>query len=305
MKCLLTGASGFLGGAVGRAAMAAGHEVVAIGRTELASVEVLTGVVRTARPDCVLHFAGSASVGESFAEPAGDFECSTALWFRVLDAVRRSGARPLVAFASSAAVYGSPEELPTPETAARRPESPYGFHKLMSEIAAEEFACCFGLSVVALRFFSIFGPHQRRLLVWELFDQLRHGSAELRLRGTGAEERDYLAESEAGTATIGLVEALRPGAGGFHALNVASGASVSVRELAERLLACSGCAAKIVVGKESLPGNPAVWRADVSALRNLLPGWHPRSFAESLAECVTLWNEPSPASGVSPATSLL
>jgi UDP-glucose 4-epimerase len=234
MKCLLTGASGFLGGAVGRAAMAAGHEVVAIGRTELASVEVLTGVVRTARPDCVLHFAGSASVGESFAEPAGDFECSTALWFRVLDAVRRSGARPLVAFASSAAVYGSPEELPTPETAARRPESPYGFHKLMSEIAAEEFARCFGLTVVAL--------------------------------------------------------------------NVASGASGT---LAERLLACSGCAAKIVVGKESLPGNPAVWRADVSALRNLLPGWHPRAFAESLAECVTLWNEPSPASGVSPATSLL
>jgi UDP-glucose 4-epimerase len=252
----------------------------------------LASALRDAAPDCVLHFAGTASVAGSFAGPLGDFESSTVLWFRLLEAARALTQPPLVALASSAAVYGSPRQLPTPETAERRPESPYGFHKAMSELAGEEFARCFGVPVISLRYFSIFGPNQRRLLAWEIFDQLRRGAAELRLKGTGDEQRDFLAEEEAAAATVALVEALaadRP-TPAFHAVNVASGTGVTVGHVAETIRASLASDAHLAFGGEALPGNPLRWQADISALRKWLPAWEPQPFAKSLANCVAAWN---------------
>jgi UDP-glucose 4-epimerase len=300
MKWLITGANGFLGSAVGEAARGAGHEVVGVFRREdFRSPETLAEVIRAAAPDVVAHFAGTASVGDSFVSPFADFENSTALWFRLLEAVRLSGLRPRIALASSAAVYGSPEQLPTPETAPCRPESPYGFHKMLSEQAGEEFAKCFGFSIVSLRFFSVFGPRQRRLLVWELFDQLCRGERELRLKGTGEECRDFLPVEEAAAATVAACSAAGEG---FNAVNIASGSSTSVREVAETLRACAGSKAEIVFGRELLRGNPERWQADVTRLRNLAPDWTSQPFAKSLAMCVQAWNggavEPAAAAAV-------
>ncbi len=304
MKLLITGASGFLGAAVGEAATLAGHQTVGIGRSaskpagwtgeyrqvDFGSTDGLSEVIREIAPDGVAHFAGTASVGESFQNPAGDFGDSTGLWFRLLEAIRRSDLRPLVALASSAAVYGSPELLPTPETAPRHPESPYGFHKLLSEQVAEEFAVCFGFSIVSLRFFSVFGTRQRRLLVWEIFEQLRRRTRELRLKGTGGECRDFLSAAEAAEAAVGVLSARAGLAAGFQAINIASGTSVSVREVAETLRACAGGEAEIIFGREEIRGNPPHWQADVSKLRQLLPDWRPESFSKSLAMCVQAWN---------------
>jgi len=310
MKWLVTGAGGFLGSAVGEAAVAAGHAVIGLDRAaekpahwrgdyvrnDLTAPEAVSEILRREKPDVVAHFAGTASVGESFAAPLADFGSSTALWFRLLEAVRISGLRPRVALASSAAVYGSPEQMPTPESAPRKPESPYGFHKVLSEHVAEEFAACFGLSTISLRFFSVFGPRQRRLLVWEIFDQLRKGAAELRLKGTGDERRDYLPADEAASA---VVLACSMPADGFCALNIASGTSVSVRELAETLRDCAGSKAEIVFGNEILRGNPPRWEADVSRLRELSPGWSPGPLAKSLAKCAAAWNGEALGAGAS------
>jgi nucleoside-diphosphate-sugar epimerase len=268
--------------------VAAGHEVVGLNRREdFASPPALADVIRDAAPDVVAHFAGTASVAESFAAPLADFEGSTALWLRLLEAVRLSGLRPRVALASSAAVYGSPQQLPTPETAPRQPESPYGFHKMLSEQAGEEFAKCFGLPVMSLRFFSVFGPRQRRLLVWELFDQLRRNERALRLKGTGDECRDFLPAWEAAAAVVAACPAIPEG---FSAINIASGVSTTAREVAEALRACAGSDAEIVSGREALRGNPDRWQADISQLQKLAPDWSAQLFAKSLAMCVQAWN---------------
>jgi UDP-glucose 4-epimerase len=307
MKWLITGAAGFLGSAVGEAAATAGHHVIGIDRLpekpaswpgeylrhDLASSAEVAEMIRAAAPDVIAHFAGTASVGDSFARPLADFEGSLAVWFRLLDAVRLSGLRPRIAFASSAAVYGSPELLPTPESALRRPESPYGFHKVMSEQAGEEFAKCFGLSIVSLRFFSVFGPRQRRLLVWEIFEQLQLGATTLRLKGTGDEQRDYLSAEEAANAVTGLLTAAPFLPGTFEAMNIASGTPSTVREVAEALRECAGCPAGIVFGGETLLGNPARWQADVSALRKWVPGWNPAPLSKSLAICAGAWKAES------------
>jgi UDP-glucose 4-epimerase len=305
MKFLVTGVTGFLGGAVARAAAAAGHEVIGLGRREeppadvpcayaqvdFASPQALEETIRAAEPECVLHFAGAASVGNSLANPLADFEASTLLWYRLLNAVRRSECNPLTVLASSAAVYGSPEILPTPETAPLRPESPYGFHKVMCELAGREFARCFGLRVAAFRYFSIFGPRQRRLLVWEIFEQLRNGASELRLKGTGDEERDYLAEDEVTGLTVALVEKLAGVRDAeFRAINMASGVSASVRMVAEQLGASLALSPKISVGERTMAGNPSRWQADVSLLRAYLPRWKAKPLSKSLSECVSIWS---------------
>jgi UDP-glucose 4-epimerase len=304
MKFLVTGVTGFLGGAVARAAVAAGHEVIGLGRraetpaeipcayvqVDFASPQALEEAIRAARPECLLHFAGAASVGNSLANPFADFEASTLLWYRLLDAVRRSELNPLTVLASSAAVYGSPETLPTPETAPLRPESPYGFHKVMCELVGQEFAQCFGLRVAAFRYFSIFGPRQRRLLVWEIFDQLQNDASELRLKGTGEEERDYLAEDAAGGLTVALAEKLAREGGGFRAINIASGRSLSVRTIAEQLCARLSLSPQIRVSGRAVVGNPSRWQADVSRLRSYLRECETRSFSESLADCVSAWS---------------
>ena len=136
MKILITGSSGFLGGSFGRFAARAGHEVVGVGRASqpevgwpgaYAQADVsssdLSETVASFAPDVLLHAAGAASVGASLTHPLDDLRASVLTWANVLDAVRRSGARPLLLFPSSAAVYGDSPVLPARETAAARPIS--------------------------------------------------------------------------------------------------------------------------------------------------------------------------------------
>src|SRR5689334_24629851 len=115
--------------------------------TRCASVEDLVNVIREFGPDVVVNASGTASVGASVEDPLHDFQGSVQTCADVLEAVRRSGSRPLVVIPSSAAVYGNPASLPISEDAELRPISPYGFHKAACELLAREYAECFGLNI--------------------------------------------------------------------------------------------------------------------------------------------------------------
>jgi len=243
--------------------------------------------------------------------------------------VRRSGRRPLVLFPSSAAVYGDLKETRADEETPLAPISPYGFHKAACELLGREYAECFGLRVVVCRLFSLFGPTQRRLLVWELYKQLSGPAQTVWLEGTGEEVRDYLHVEDAAAAFLHLAGALNreptaeatqtareiegasesrvtsearttsPAAadgsargsrrGAFVVVNVASGEQTNVLELAERLRARIAPHKEVRCRGRVRAGDPRSWRACVSRLRELAPGWQPRPLAESLGECVAAW----------------
>ncbi|HKP73404.1 MAG TPA: NAD-dependent epimerase/dehydratase family protein, partial [Pyrinomonadaceae bacterium] len=248
---MITGSRGFVGGSVGRFAVRAGHEVLGIGRATqpdalwpgaYVSADIvssdLSGVVKSYAPDVVLHAAGTASVGASLAAPLDDLRAALLTWANALDGVRRSGTRPLLLFASSAAVYGNPATLPVGEDSPTRPISPYGFHKAACELLAHEYAACFGLPVVVCRLFSIFGAAQRRLLVWELYRQFEDADRSVVwLEGTGAETRDYLHAGDVAAALLELVstQSAELKEGGCRVVNVASGVETSVLELAAQI----------------------------------------------------------------------
>ncbi len=209
-------------------------------------------------------------------------------WADTLEAVRRSGERPLVVFPSSAAVYGNPATLPVPETALVDPISPYGFHKAACEILAREYATCFGLSLLVCRLFSVFGFGQRRLLVWELFRQFDGPGTTVRLQGTGRESRDYLHTDDIGDALLHLCA--RPVVAGECALvNLASGLRTETLDLALRMKSLLGSTKDVVCRGESRRGHPDQWQADIGRLRALAPAWHPRDLSSSLQRCLNQW----------------
>jgi UDP-glucose 4-epimerase len=294
MRLLLTGATGFIGGAVLRHARGRGHDVLAVSRGNGAGG--LVAACESFAPDAVVHAAGTASVKGSRDAPRDDFDGSVVTWVDLLEAVRRSGRRPVVLFPSSAAVYGNPIALPVAEDAERRPISPYGFHKVVAEVAADEYATCFGLDVVVARLFSVFGPEQRRLLVWELFAQLadkqRAGAADpVHIEGTGRETRDFCHVDDIAHALVALLERRkgRPAPGRAETLNVASGTELSVLDVARLLADALGSKRPIVCRGLARPGDPARWRADATKLLRELDPWRPRGVEAALRDCADQW----------------
>ncbi|HLL73872.1 MAG TPA: NAD-dependent epimerase/dehydratase family protein [Pyrinomonadaceae bacterium] len=304
MKILVTGSNGFVGGSVGRAAARAGHELLGVARASQpargwpgrfaqadALASDLSGIVRDFAPGAVFHCAGTASVAASFAAPLDDLRAAVLTFANLLEAVRRAAPEALVVFPSSAAVYGDPPRLPVGEETPARPISPYGFHKAACEMLAREYAECFGLRAAVCRLFSVFGPAQRRLLVWELFRQFAGPDDTVWLEGTGRETRDYLHADDAASALLAVAERLSddPSAPRLTTLNVASGVETSALELAERIRARVAPRKTIRCRNVARAGDPRAWRADVTRLRALAPGWQPRPLDEALASCVADW----------------
>jgi UDP-glucose 4-epimerase len=299
MRWLITGGNGFLGlSAAEYLIRQAGNSVVGLTRQARlpdwfqrleypSSIGSLTDIIRGQHPDCILHAAGPASVGDSWETPAPDFVDSVVAWQALLEATRQSELKPKLFFPSSAAVFGDPERLPVPEEAARRPISPYGFHKLVCEQLAEEYTALWGLPIVICRLFSVFGPRQRRLLVWELFEQIFSDGPRIRLQGTGLEERDYLAASDIAKALDLL--ASRPSSNSLQIFNFGSGASLRVVDLIEVLERLTQVQKPVVRGQSGRHGDPIHWRADNRRLRETLPDWCPQPIEQGLAECLAAW----------------
>jgi UDP-glucose 4-epimerase len=305
MRLLVTGSNGFLGSSLGQLAIRDGCEVLGIGRSsqpipvwagryfqqDVAHSD-LRAVIDDFAPDVVLHAAGAASVGLSFATPLDDLRGAILTWANILDALRRSGQRPIVIFPSSAAVYGNPTKLPVGEENAIAPISPYGFHKAACELLGREYAECFGLDIIVCRLFSVFGVAQRRLLIWELYQQLV-GSDTVWLQGSGTESRDYLAIDDIWTAVFHLIENSGHAAGKGHylVLNVARGEEVMVRDVAQELRTLIAPDKSIHCHGIERPGDPQRWCADLSRLHSLIPDWRPKPFSLALSQCVAAWQE--------------
>jgi len=298
VRLLITGIHGFIGSSVGFFARARGHDVLGVGlpsrapdawtgayrRLDTMAADVAQ-VVTAFAPDAVLHAAGTASVRASYEAPKDDLLTAVTTWENVLEGVRRSGLRPVVLFPSSAAVYGDPERLPIPEDTASDPISPYGFHKCVCEVLAREYVKCYGLHVVVARLFSVYGPRQRRLLLWELFARATGPDPEIVLEGTGKETRDYLFADDAAAA---LIDVAASGPRGLTVLNVASGEAIETGTLAALVGRIVGSHKPVRPRGAERAGDPRNWRADVGRLRSMGADVH-RPLEEGVRACVEAW----------------
>lgn len=209
MSIWVTGANGFIGRHLVRELASAGHAVHGVGHGALDPAQAQTlglqtwinGEVDAANlsalatlhglPSRVFHLAGGSSVGLSIARPFEDFSRTVTSTARLLEWLRSFAPSSRLIVVSSAAVYGADHTGPIPESAALLPMSPYGHHKLVMEQLCQSYVQSFGIHCMVVRLFSVYGPHLRKQLLWDICSRLRSEVAALNLGGTGTEIRDW------------------------------------------------------------------------------------------------------------------
>jgi len=186
----------------------------------------------------------------------------------------RAAPRSSLVLASSAAVYGASSSGAIPESHPCDPCSPYGEHKRIAEMLAVSFARRRGVRVTIVRLFSVYGPHLRKQLLWDLCTRLSKAPRELLLAGTGAETRDFLHVEDAARLLADRAgrspEEDAPGT----IVNGGTGVATSVREIAERVVAAWGSVTPVRFTARSRAGDPVSLVADIEAAR--VAGWTPR-----------------------------
>jgi nucleoside-diphosphate-sugar epimerase len=181
-------------------------------------------------------------------------------------------------FASSSSIYGDAESYPTPEDTIPRPLSPYGITKLACEHLARAYGQEFGLDVVTLRYFTIYGPRQRPDMAFARMVACLAESRAFELFGDGSQSRSFTYVDDAVDATIAAMERGTPGS----TFNVGGGSEVTMLQAIEALGAIAGRRLEIVRSARR-EGDAIRTAADTSRVR-AETGWEPMtSFEDGLA----------------------
>lgn len=250
MNIFITGARGFIGKYAAALFAANGCSVYGLGHGHWAESEYvrcglkswLNGDVNISNltslsskfgmPDLVIHLAGGSAVGPSFSAPNEDFKRSVLAASELVEWIRTFCPSTRLVMASSAAVYGAGHKTLIKVGSLCEPYSPYGYHKRISELILESSAKNFGLNICVVRLFSIYGNGLKKQLLWDLCNKASLGGR-VSLSGTGHESRDWLHVTDAVRL---LYKISISGFYGFNVFNGATGASVSVSEIAYRVI---------------------------------------------------------------------
>lgn len=241
---LVTGGAGFIGSHLVET-LAADNDVVVVdnlsgGRREWVDdrATLIEGDVRNEQTvaravdgvDLIFHQAANVSVQRSVEAPVESHETNVDATLRLLEHARNEDAR--FVFASSAAIYGTPEAVPIDESDPKRPTSPYGAEKHAADQYCRLYHDLYDVETVALRYFNVYGPRQRggqySGVIDVFLDQADRGE-DITVHGDGAQTRDFVHVDDVVAANCLAAVNGTPG----EAYNVGTGDSVSIRALAE------------------------------------------------------------------------
>jgi UDP-glucose 4-epimerase len=281
-RVLVTGGAGFIGTHLVRRLLADGADVTVVDDLSAPSARAVPSNVswhRLRLPDPrfaelvagggfdrLYHLAGAAYVPPSIDDPAGDLRNNAEVTLSVLEAVRRGSPGTRVLFTSSAAVYGSPVVLPISEGSPVAPVSPYGVSKHTAEQYVSLYAGLHRLRTASLRLFSVFGPGQRKQVVYDLIARLAADPERLEVIGDGSETRDFVFVEDVVEAAVAVMQR---GAVAGEVYNVATGTGVSIRDLVGEVIAVLGVAPAVSFTGTVRPGDALHWIADIDRLRAL------------------------------------
>ena len=319
MRVLVTGGAGYVGSHAAKALALDGHEVITLDnlstghawavkwgplvRGDVGDSQLVLQILDEYQPDAVVHFAGSAYVGESMTAPGRYFENNVTNSLRLLEAIVTDGARPFV-FSSSCAVYGIPHVLPINEDAPQTPVNPYAESKLMVERALRWYGEIHGLPWAALRYFNAAGADEKGQL-GELHAPEPHLIPRVIAAATGRSEsveifgtdyptrdgtaiRDYVHVSDLADAHVRTLARLETGMeiGGF---NLGTGNGFTVLEVIVAVEAVAGLSVPNIEAPRR-PGDPAELVADASRAATVI-GWRPQSSSlESIVSSAWEWH---------------
>jgi UDP-glucose 4-epimerase len=292
-KVLVTGGAGFIGSHIADAYLSRGDRVwivddLSSGRESNLPPDAefhrmgigdagLEALFETVGFDVVSHHAAQIDVRVSVSDPRKDARINVDGLLNVLQNANRHGSR-VVYISSGGVVYGEPEVRPTPETAPKLPESPYGVSKLAGEQYLYYYARVHGLEYVALRYSNVYGPRQDphgEAGVVAIFGQRVLAGEPLTIFGDGEQTRDYVYVGDVVAANMRATD-LELGPAGTalddRAYNVGTGSETSVNALAGEIMAAAGREVA-VEHAAARPGELRNSSLDVGKLR--AAGWAP------------------------------
>jgi UDP-glucose 4-epimerase len=318
MKILVVGGAGYIGSVCAELLLDEGHVVSIFDNLseghrhaldsradftqgELEDRQSVEKLLRSQRPDAVMHFAANALVGESMQNPSKYFRNNIGNGVNLLDAMVSSGVEKIV-FSSTCAIFGPPDRVPIDENMPLRPINPYGESKLAFEKILRWYGEIHRLRFVSLRYFNAAGASEKfgedhRVETHLIPNVLKVALGEkphVEIFGTDYETpdgtciRDYIHILDLAHAHI---LALGSAKSGFY--NLGTGGGSSVREVIDACRTITG--RKIdIVEKPRRPGDPPRLIASSEKIKREL-GWKPQfQSLDAIIESAWKWHQKFP-----------
>ncbi len=287
MRAIVTGGAGFIGSHLVDRLAADGHAVLALDNFSTGRPDTLAHLAGHARvriervditepdrlgplfegADWVFHLAALADIVPSIERPLDYHRANVDGTAAVLEAARRADVRRFL-YAASSSCYGIPDRFPTPEDAPLRPQYPYALTKLLGEQCALHWGQVYGLPVISLRLFNVYGPRSRTSgtygAVFGVFLAQKLQGRPFTVVGDGTQSRDFTFVSDVADAFVTAAESEVAG----EVFNVGTGRPVSVNRLVALLRGD-------VVHVPRRPGEPDRTDADIRKIGARL-GWRPK-----------------------------
>ncbi len=223
-------------------------------------------------PHAIVHLAARAGVRPSIEDPAGYYDTNVRGTQNLLELAREWNIEQFV-FASSSSVYGINPDVPWREDDhVLLPISPYAASKVAGELLGHVYSHLYGIRVIALRFFTVYGPRQRPDLAIHKFARLMQAGKPIPLYGDGTSRRDY-------TYVDDIVEGIRRAmdytGSDYEIINLGNSHTVELSELIQSLERVLGVEA-LIDRYPTQPGDVMQTWADVTQGFKRL-GWTPRT----------------------------
>lgn len=273
-RVIVTGASGFIGGALVKEFINQKIEVIAIDRKrnkEFNCKQLSLDLKKSGNLDnliksntIIFHFSADANVSKSVENPISNFEDNVISTIQILESARKHKAALI--FPSTAAVFDPGNNLPLLENSIIKPTSPYGASKIACEAYCYSYFRSYGLDVKIARLFNVYGEGMKRFAIFDIINKLLINKNNINILGDGTQIRDYLHIDD---VIRGLILIANKGDSGED-YNLASGIPVNIIELTKKisdLLNIENLNINIV--NKSFKGDINKWFADVNKIKKL------------------------------------
>jgi UDP-glucuronate 4-epimerase len=295
MRILVTGGAGFIGSHLAEKLLAAGHKVailddfndfydpqikhaniaaiakdVAVHYLDLRDSASVRNLFHDNKFDAIAHLAARAGVRPSIQHPQLYYDANVNGTLHLLDAARVTGVERFV-FASSSSVYGISKTVPFSEDQhLTQTISPYAATKIAGEFLCSTYSHLYQVRVVALRYFTVYGPRQRPDLAIHQFTRRIYAGQPIDQFGDGTTRRDYTYIDD---VIQGTIAALNYDGPLFDIFNLGESETIQLKDLIAAIENALGKKAKINLLPEQ-PGDMPLTCADISKARKLL-GYNP------------------------------
>ena len=292
MRCIVTGAAGFIGSHLVDALLAEGHSVLGIddlstGRTKnLAAAsansafqfleknirDLSKGDLALESCDWFFHLAGRADLVPSIVNPEDYFQVNVEGTFRALQLARELGVKRFL-YAASSTCYGIPDTYPTPESTPCKPEHPYALTKLMGEEMVMHWHRVYQLPAVSLRLFNVYGPRSRTTgaygAVFGVFLRQKLAGVPFTVVGDGSQTRSFCYVDDLVEGIVRLLHSDCP-----DPVNIGNPDEITIGQFAEEIIKLTGTDQKVIY--KDLPiDDPKQRQPDITKAKALL-GWEPQ-----------------------------